>query len=336
VQQQASWPCDLEFASVFLAVRLESRRKLPCAMRNCQPRGTPTTSLLTPSLWLFGGLSPWQLLKRVVREAQREDLLGAASNLAFNWLLALFPMLVFVLALFGIFASHHRQLEDSLFSFTEDLLPYPAYRLLGQVAGELTTSSGGGKLTLGLVAALWFASGGMTSLIFTLNIASRVRESRSWWRIRGIGIGLTVVMSVLLCSALFLIVIGDRFLDWLRFHFHWTSALWPLWKGLRWPAAAVFVAISFSLIDYFGPNVKEHRWRWLSPGSVFGVLLWLAASLAFRAYLHFFNTYSATYGSLGAVMILLIWLYATGLAFLIGGVINAEIKRATTGEPQLE
>jgi membrane protein len=288
------------------------------------------------STWRPGGLSFWQLAKAVIYEIHHEDLFGAASILAFNWLLALFPMLIVVLALFGIFASQYRLLEDSLFSFTAGLLPYEGYRLLGEVTDELTKSSGGGKVTLGLLAALWFASGGMTALISTLNVVSRVRETRSWWAVRSIGVALTIAFSVLLCSALFLVVIGDRFVDWLRFRFQWTFALWEIWRGLEWPAAALFVAVCFSLIDYFGPNVRERRWRWLSPGSVFGVLLWLAASLGFRAYLHFFNAFSATYGSLGAVMILLVWLYITGFAFLIGGVINAEIERAARGAPPSE
>jgi membrane protein len=284
-----------------------------------------------PSLWRLGGLTPWQLLKGVIRESVRSDLLTAASGLAFDWLLALFPMLIFLLALFGIFASHHRQLEDSLFSFTANLLPYQAYGLLGQVADELTTNSSGGKATVGVLLAFWFASGGMSSLLSTLNVARRVPEDRAWWKVRATAAVLTLIISVLLLSALFMVVIGDRFVEWLRFRFQWTSVFWPVWEALQWPAAAVFVAVSFSLIDYFGPDVKGRRWRWLSPGSVLGVLLWLAASFGFRAYLHFFNTYSATYGSLGAVMILLIWLYVAGFAFLIGGTIDAEIDRAARG-----
>jgi len=294
------------------------------------PVSISAKALERPSLWRLGGLTRWQLLRGVLEEIDRDDLFGAASNLAFNWLLALFPMLIFLLALFGIFASHYRQLEDGLFSFTANLLPYAAYRLLGQVADELTANSSGGKATLGVVAALLLASGGMSSMLSTLNVARRVRETRSWWKVRGIAVLLTLAISTLLLSALFMIMIGDRFVDWLRFRFQWTSVFWLVWKGFQWPAAALFVALSFSLVDYFGPNVKQRQWRWLSPGSVLGVLLWLAASLGFRGYLHFFNTYTTTYGSLGAVMILLVWLYVTGLAFLIGGATNAEIERAAT------
>ena len=207
-----------------------------------------------------------------------------------------------------------------------------AYQLISGVAGELAANSSGGKLTFGIVAALWFASGGMSAMVSTLNVTYRTEETRSWWKVRLIAIALTIGISILLLSALFMVVIGDDFVDWLRFKFRWTSVIWLIWRDLQWPAAALFVAISFSSIDYFGPNRKERRWHWLTPGSVFGVVLWLVSSAGFRAYLHYFNTYSATYGSLGAVMILLVWLYATGLAFLIGAAINAEIEHAATDE----
>ena len=283
-----------------------------------------------PSLWRLGGLAPRQLVKGVVREINRNDFFGTASKLAFDWLLALFPMLIFMLALFGIFASHHRQLEERLFSYTADLLPYDAHRLLGQIADELTAHSTSGKVTLGALVALWFASGGMSSLLSTLNVTRRIRDTRSWWRIRAIAVALTLAISILLLSALIVVLIGNWFVDWLRVRFQWTLELRPAWKVLQWSAAVIFVAVSFSLIDYFGSNVKERQWRWVSPGSVLGVVLWLGASLGFREYLRFFNTYSTIYGSLAAVMVLLVWLYVAGFAFLIGGAINAEIERAAT------
>ena len=164
-------------------------------------------------------------------------------------------------------------------------------------------------------------------MIFTLNAAYRVRESRSWVRIRLIALGLTVAISVLVLTALLILLVGGNIVDWIGVHFHLRSIVILLWKVLQFAAAVLFVSLSFSLIYSCGPTMRKRRWHWGTPGSMVGTLLWLGASVGFRVYLHFLNTYAATYASLEAVMILLIWLYVTGLAFLIGGEINAEIER---------
>jgi membrane protein len=158
-------------------------------------------------------------------------------------------------------------------------------------------------------------------------VVYRVRETRSWVRVRAMALGLTLAISILLLSALIIVLVGGRLFDLVGAQ-SLGSPLALIWKALEWPTALLFVIISFSSIYYFGPNRPERYWHWITPGSLFGVFLWFAASATFRVYLHFFNTYDATYGSLGAVMILLVWLYVAGLAFLIGGEINAEIGRA--------
>ena len=280
------------------------------------------------SLWKLGGLTPAGLLRNVLRAINQDDLLSRSSGLAFDFILALFPLLVFMLALFGLFASHGSALLDSLLSYFTDFLPPAASQLVDGVVDELAQHSGGGKITFGIVAGLWFASGGMSSMISTLNAVFHVREARSWFRVRATALGLTFMMAVLLLSALLVVLVGSRFVDWLAQEFFWRSFLAAVWKALQWPAAALFVMLSFSLVYYCGPNLENHRKHWLTPGSLFGMLLWLASSLCLRVYLHFFNTYSTTYGSLGAAMILLVWLYVSGLSFLIGGEINAEIERA--------
>lgn len=108
------------------------------------------------------------------------------------------------------------------------------------------------------------------------------------------------------------------------------------WKVAQWPVALGFLVLAFALIYYFGPDLKEQHWYWITPGSLVGVILWLLVSFAFRVYLHFFNTYSRSYGSLGAVIILLLWFYVTGLAFLVGGELNSEIEHAAAehGHPE--
>jgi membrane protein len=280
------------------------------------------------SLWKLGGLTPLRLVYKVLSAIADDDLFARASGLAFDFVLALFPLMVFMLALFGLFASRGSQFLTTLLSNFADLLPPAAAELFNRVMDELASRSGGGKLTFTIVAGLWFASGGMSSMISTLNAVYRVREARSWFRVRVTALGMTLAIAVLLLSALFIVFVGSYLVDWLAAESSWSAFLVVAWKGFRWPAAALFVMLSFSLVYYCGPNLEQHRLHWITPGSLFGMLLWLASSVGLRVYLHFFNTYSTTYGSLGAVMILLVWLYVTGLAFLIGGEINAEIERA--------
>jgi membrane protein len=203
-----------------------------------------------------------------------------------------------------------------------------AFLLLKNTTEELAKTASEGKLTLGILLALWFASGGVASMISTLNVAYRTREARSWFKVRAITLALTLVISILIFSALCLVLVGEILIDWIGNELHLASALVLIWKALQWPLAAIFVTFSYALIYSCGPNAQNRRWYWITPGSVFGSLLWLAASAGFRVYLRYFNTYTAIYGSLGALVILVVWLYVSGLAFLIGGEINANIERA--------
>lgn len=283
------------------------------------------------SIKKLGGLTFWQLTRKVVQGIGDDDLFGRASELAFNFLLALFPLLLLMLTLFGLFASRSSELQSSLLSYFAHFLPPSAFQLLKAITIEMAENATSGKITFGIVLTLWFASGGMSSMISTLDAVYRVRESRSWLRGRVIALGLTIAISVLLLTSLFIVLVGGHFSDWIGAKLHLTSVIVNAWKALQWVAVILFLNLSFSLIYYCGPSLDQRRWRWITPGSLFGGFLWLAASAGLRIYLHFFNTYAATYGSLGAMMILLIWLYVTGLAFLIGGEINAQIERATIG-----
>src|SRR5580692_7653291 len=292
---------------------------------------TPSSSngeLNCKTIWKLGGLTPWELLKGVTRDIADDDLVARASGLAFDFLLALFPLLVFLLALFGLFASRSIQLRTGLLSYFAAVLPVLAFQFLKNTTEELATHATGGKLTIGILVALWFASGGMASMISALNAAYHARESRSWFKVRATAVGLTLLISILIFSALCLVLLSGSLVDWIGRELHLASALVAACKALQWPAAALFVVFSYALIYSCGPNAGRRRWYWITPGSAFGAFLWLAASAGFRIYLRHFNTYSAIYGSLGALIILMVWLYVAGLAFLIGGEINANIERA--------
>ncbi len=280
------------------------------------------------TIWTLGGLTLWELSRKVVRDAIEDDLIGRASGLAFDFLLALFPLLVFLLALFGLFASRTIQLRTGLLSYFAAFLPPLAFELLKNTTEELAKTASKEKLTIGVLLALWFASGGVASMISALNVAYRIKEARSWFKVRAMALGLTLMISILIFSALCIVLVGGILIDWTGKELHLALAMVEFWKVLQWPAAALFVVFSYALIYSCGPNAQRRRWFWITPGSAFGALLWLAASAGFRIYLRYFNTYNAIYGSLGALIILVVWLYVTGLAFLIGGEINANIERA--------
>ncbi|HWF13347.1 MAG TPA: YihY/virulence factor BrkB family protein [Candidatus Acidoferrales bacterium] len=280
------------------------------------------------SVWNLGGLTPWKLTRRVFSDAIADDLAERASGLAFDLLLAFFPLLVFLLAIFGLFASRSIELRIDLLSYFADFLPPMAFQLLSGTIDELAASASRGKLTIGILGVLWFASGGVSSMISGLHWAYRVGDDRSWLTVRAVAIGLTLIIAVLIVSALSLVLVGGYLMTWAVQELHPTSVMVSIWKVLQWPIAWLFVVFSYVLINSYGPNADRRRWYWITPGSAFGALLWLAASVGFRIYLNFYNNYPAIYGSVGAVIILVVWLYVAGLTFLIGGEIDANIERA--------
>lgn len=295
-----------------------------------------TTRQQLASIWHLGGLTVCQLSLAMWNEIIDGDISSQASGLAFNFILALFPLLFFFVSLFGLFASRGSQLSANLFLYLSRMLPPSAFHLVNTTILEVVKKSSSGKVTLGIITALWFASGGMSSIISALNAAYGVHDRRSWVRVRVIALILTIAISLLTISALFLVLVGDALAGFLKAHVHFGALMVTAAHLLEIPAALLFVAVSFSLIYFYGPDLKEQHWYWITPGSLLGVVLWLLASLGFRAYLHFFNSYGRTYGSLGAVIVLLIWLYVTGFAFLLGGKINAEIEQAAAenGHPE--
>jgi membrane protein len=287
------------------------------------------------SIWSLGGLRWRELETRVWRGVIQNDLLNRANELAYSFLLAVFPMLLFLVALLQLLAAGGK-LHTDLFVYLYLALPPAAYKLLVDTITEVTQNAVGGKLTFGLLFAVLSGSGGMTQLMWTLNAAYQVRETRSWVRVHLVSLALTAGISVLVIAALFLVFFGGQLVIWLGRVLGLTAAAFVAVKILQWTLALGFVILAFAIIYYFGPDVEEQHWYWITPGSVVGVLLWAAASGGLRLYLHFFKSYTMTYGSLGAVIILMLWFYVTGLAFLIGGQINATIEHAAAEHGHIE
>lgn len=280
------------------------------------------------SLWKLGGLSVRDLAGRVYNEIWEDDLLGSAAQLAYYFLFALFPLLIFLTSILGFAVGADAELRDSLFRYLGTVLPASASGLVNSVITEVSNSSSGGKLTVGLFLALWFASSGVEAITQSLNRVYEVKETRPWWKLRLLALALTVALALLIISALIIVLFGGHIVDYVAASYGFGDVFRTVWKALQWVIVLAFVLLTFALIYYFSPDVKEQRWYFVSPGSLVGVALWLLVSFGFRIYLEYFDSYSATYGSLGAVIILMLWLYFTGAAILIGGEINSEIENA--------
>ena len=281
-------------------------------------------------LWSFGGLSLKQFGKRVWAEVQEDEVFGRSAELAYYFLLALFPLLLFLTSLFGLLLGEGTELRHALFNYLSKVLPGAAYTLVDSTMTEISAASSGGKVMFGLLAALWAASNGMGAITTALNSAYDVKETRRWWKQRLVAISLTVSLSVLIITALVLVLYGGRLGQEFGERMGLGATFLTVWTTLQWPTVLGFMLLAFALIYYLAPDVPKQKFEWITPGSVLGVTLWLLVSLGFRVYLHFFNSYSKTYGSLGAVIILMLWLYLTGTAILLGGEANGVIKDAAT------
>lgn len=287
------------------------------------------------SVWNFGGLNWMELIRRVWGASNDDDIYNRAYELAYNFLIAVFPLLLFLMALFGLSVSEGAKLQYDLFRYFQEILPPIAYDLLRQTVTEVIQRSNGGKLTFGLLLALYAGSSGTTQLMSTLNFAYQVRETRSWIKVRFISLALTLVMSMLVIIASLIVLAGGFVAEFLGREIGLSAIIIAAWKPLQWIMSIGFVLMACALVYYFGPDLKSRHWHWITPGSLIGVSLWLMASGALRLYLHFITSYSKSYGSVGAVIILLIWFYVTGLAFLIGAEVNSVIEHASVQHLQM-
>ncbi|HWF67530.1 MAG TPA: YihY/virulence factor BrkB family protein [Acidobacteriaceae bacterium] len=279
----------------------------------------------------LGGHSPRQLIHRVWICSFEDEIFDRAAELAYYFLFSLFPALIFLSAMFGLFATTRTQSNVVLTLYLSKVIPPGAF---GIVAGAFTTTAKGattGKIFFGAITALWAATYGMSSAQTILNSVFRVKESRAYWKAKLIALCLTLAIFILVFFSMLLLLLGDYLIklgtsDWL-----FNESILIAWKVVQVVAALFFMSLVFSLTYHWGPDRKGHKWRWISPGSVVGIAGWLAVSIGFRIYLHFFNSYALLYGSVGTVIILLTWFYVSGLMLLLGAEINAVIERANRG-----
>lgn len=281
-------------------------------------------------MWKFGGLSWREVLRLLWRRLWRDKLLDQAAMLSFYFILSIFPLLLFLVALLGLMLQSGQSVHAALHSYLSKLAPASASGLIDKTLLQIRRGSSSGKLSLGLLISLYMASSGMVAVMDSLNVAYEVRETRTWWRQRLVALTLTIGSALFMATALILLSFGNHLAsiasDDVGVH---TQLLMTGWTVLKWLLVLGFVLMAFNLLYISAPNVKHRRWHWLMPGTALGVILWLLVSYGFKLYLSFFNQFNLTYGSIATVIILLTWFYFTGLAILLGGELNSVIEKKT-------
>jgi membrane protein len=276
-------------------------------------------------LWSLGGLHIPELVRRTIRESWQDDVFGQGGRMAFYQFLALFPALLIGFTVVTRIPGLNGAVRHSLHDLSNQLFPSPVARLFEVMVVNFSTRP---RLGLRLVsvcaAAVWAAHNGTWAMIYGLNRAFEVEERRSWWTLTVTIVALTACMLATACVALLLIFWSTS----LHHHFHGGRASL---RVLEWCVLALALSCSFVLLYRFAPNLRPHALRWSTPGALCALFVWLVTTFAAHLYFDHINDYARSYGPLNGVVILLLWLYGSNAALLIGGEMNSEIQKAESG-----
>ncbi len=254
------------------------------------------------------------------------DIFSRAAQVAFYFSFSLFPLLFFLVSLFGIVLETTDGLKAELFTYIRQIMPWTAFELVRKTVEEIIESSSSGKLTIGLAITLWSSSAGIDSIRGALNAVYELRETRWWVKTKAQSLAITLLLILLVA-----VVLGIVFYGWqaaqVALAYVGLQVTSPLvLVSIQWLSILVVMLFACEVIYNLLPNFKKYRWDWVTPGSIVAILLWLLLTRGFRLYLEYFNSYNKAYGSLGAVIILMLWLYLTAIVVMIGGVINAVLR----------
>ena len=279
------------------------------------------SSIRLREAWNWGGLSARELAVRTWKAMDQHDTLNQAAVVAFYAMLSLVPLLGLVLALaVGMRGDVGTQLKALS---TQQMPDKEASDIIGKQIDKIQSESSVGLLSLSTILLLWSASSLFVAVMDTTNSAYGVRDGRPWWKRRLLAIVLTLAETILLIGASLVIAVWPKVAGWLGLE----GAAMALATVVHWVVVVIALLSAFAVAYYFGPHV-EQEWEWITPGSTLGVLVLIAASLGFRLYLQFGNTYNATYGALAGVVLMMLWLYLAALALLVGAEINCVIEHA--------
>ena len=266
------------------------------------------------------------LLKRTAKEAWTDDILNLAAQQAYYFFFALFPALLFVVAIASFFPL--QTLTDEVVGRLSGVAPSAVVQIITDQLRDLGKQNSGGILTFAFLITIWSSSGAMVSIITTLNAAYDVTESRPWWKTRLIAIGLTVGIAFFILASMFLVIAGPALAERLANTLNLGDAFKWTWWVLQWPVVFALVASAVGLVYYFAPDV-EQDWVWITPGSILATALWLLVSLGLKFYYQMVPGANASYGAIGGIMVLMLWFYTSGIAMLMGAELNAEIEHAS-------
>jgi membrane protein len=278
-----------------------------------------------PRIWTLGGLSGPELLKRTLTGSWDDAVFGQAGRMAFYHFLAIFPSLLIFLSLTARFPEIGPGLKGVIAGLMENFLPAQTCSLLNGMLGEFEVRvPNGWHLLSASATAFWAAFNGTWALIVGLNVAYEVEECRSWWKMAITIAGLSLSLAAAGIIALSLVFSTGK-LSARALHEPLSPALL---RGLEWIAVIALLMFSFALVYRFAPNLRNPEWQWSTPGALCALLIWTGASVGLRVYFDRFNDYTRTYGHLNSVVMLMLWLYFTNSAILIGGEMNSEIEKA--------
>ncbi|MBK5000320.1 YihY/virulence factor BrkB family protein [Pseudomonas sp. S31] len=268
------------------------------------------------------GLPLHRVLVRTVKEFLDDEMSTYASALAYQMLFSLFPFLLFLIALIGFL--HLPDFFSWLRLQSELVLPPQALEQVNPVIDQLQQSKGG-LLSVGIVIALWTASAGVRLMMSAMNAAYDVPEGRPVWKRIPLSIFYTVGLAGMLLAAAALMVLGPQVMEWIASQIGMQEVIVTVWTIVRWPAIIFLLMVAVALMYYVMPDVKQ-KFRFITPGSVLAVVVWIIASLGFAYYVKTFADYNAMYGSIGAIIVLLLYFYISAAVLLLGAEMNAVIE----------
>jgi membrane protein len=267
-----------------------------------------------------------ELGRRTYREVLADDCLGLAAELAYYFFLALFPALLFLVAIVSFIPV--AGLLDAITNNLARVAPVEVLSIVQDQILKIAHNKDGGLLTLGMLGTIWSTSSGVNAIIATMNQAYDIQEGRPWWKVKLLALGLTVALAAFIVISFTLVLVGPTLAEKVAAWAHLGPAFAWTWKIVQWPIVFVLVSLAMALIYFYAPDAVQ-EWIWITPGSVLATTLWLVISLGFKFYVKHFASYNATYGTIGGVIVLMLWFYLSALAVLVGAELNAEIEHAS-------